>query len=133
MGWITRFGITFLLLSGFLGTACARTTSEEKSPVPSFPQQIPKELIQGEALFNSYCARCHGERATGTNLGPPFVHKIYEPSHHADLSFHFAVQRGVRAHHWSFGDMPPVPGVKQEEVVAIVSYVRWLQQQVGIE
>ncbi len=59
---------------------------------------------------------------------PPLVHKIYEPGHHADGAFLLAVSRGVRAHHWPFGDMPPVDGVSQEDVQKIVAYVRALQR-----
>ena len=133
MEWMMRLSIVFLLLSGLLWVGCSRTTSEEQNPVPSLASQPPKEFAGGEALFDTHCVRCHGERAAGTHLGPPLVHKIYEPGHHADPSFHLAVQRGVRAHHWSFGNMPSIPGVKPEDVSEIVSYVRWLQRQAGIE
>ena len=65
----------------------------------------------GEQQFNEKCATCHGVNAAGSDQGPPLIHKIYEPGHHADGSFYNAVQNGVRAHHWNFGDMPPQPGV----------------------
>jgi hypothetical protein len=61
------------------------------------------------------------------------VHIIYEPNHHADAAFILAARNGVRAHHWRFGDMAPVPGVTDEMVLEIVGYIRWLQRQVGIE
>jgi mono/diheme cytochrome c family protein len=93
---------------------------------------IPEEHLEGERVFNVHCVACHGERGTGTALGPPLVHIIYEPSHHADAAFFLAVERGVRAHHWGFGDMPPVPGLGRNEVEAVVGYIRWLQRQVGI-
>ncbi len=86
----------------------------------------------GEALFNSKCSKCHGLKGVGTDKGPPLVHKIYEPNHHADLSFHWAAERGVRAHHWGFGDMPPVEGVSMDEVSAIIKYIRGLQKEAGI-
>jgi mono/diheme cytochrome c family protein len=95
--------------------------------------RIPPELAAGEAAFDANCAVCHGTRALGTDLGPPLVHIVYEPSHHSDLAFLIAVERGVRAHHWAYGDMPPVPGVSREEIQQIVAYVRYLQRQVGIE
>lgn len=94
---------------------------------------IPEELAAGEAAFRANCATCHGERALGTERGPPLVHIVYEPSHHADVAFYLAIDRGVRAHHWSFGDMPPQPQVDRSQAEAIVRYVRFLQQQVGIE
>jgi hypothetical protein len=39
----------------------------------------------------------------------------------------------VRAHHWRFGNMPPVDGVNRAEVEKIVAYVRALQRANGIE
>lgn len=93
----------------------------------------PVEFQPGEAKFKANCARCHGERAAGTNQGPPLIHKIYEPSHHGDAAFQMAAARGVRAHHWSFGDMPQIDGVTPEDVKQITAYVRWRQRQAGIQ
>jgi mono/diheme cytochrome c family protein len=93
---------------------------------------IPPELAAGEATFNANCAPCHGERALGTSRGPPFIDVIYESSHHGDLAFIMAAQRGVQQHHWTFGDMPPLPNVTFEQVQSIIGYVRFLQHQAGI-
>jgi len=97
------------------------------------PGPVPARLADGERLFNDNCARCHGTRAAGTDAGPPLVHTVYEPNHHADIAFQRAVALGVPAHHWRFGNMPPVPGVDEAAVVRITAYVRWLQRQAGIE
>lgn len=93
---------------------------------------VPAELREGEALFTRHCAACHGEAALGTETGPPLVHPVYHPGHHADAAFLLAVLRGVRAHHWSFGDMPPLPMVSRDEATAVVAYVRWLQREAGV-
>ncbi|MBI5810461.1 MAG: cytochrome c [Deltaproteobacteria bacterium] len=87
---------------------------------------------KGEDLFNSKCAMCHGRKGAGTKIGPPLVHKIYEPNHHADMSFHMAIQRGVRAHHWGFGDMPRINGVTEADADEIIRYIRGLQKEAGI-
>ena len=65
-------------------------------------------------------------------VAPPLVHKIYEPSHHGDESFQRAAAVGVRAHHWSFGDMPAVEGITRGDVTMIVAYIRELQRANGI-
>ncbi|HUH11472.1 MAG TPA: hypothetical protein VMK65_00115 [Longimicrobiales bacterium] len=65
-------------------------------------------------------------------LVPPLVHAVYEPSHHADVAFQMAVRRGVRAHHWSYGDMPAQPHIPPAQADSIIGYVRWLQRQAGI-
>ncbi|MCE2454018.1 MAG: cytochrome c [Nitrospinae bacterium] len=106
-----------------------------KRPEPPRQAQVPVTMAQikkGKSLFSRNCMRCHGPEARGSRIGPPLVHKIYEPSHHGDAAFFMAVSRGVRSHHWKFGDMQPVPGVKPEEVALIVGYVRWLQRKAGI-
>ncbi|HEX6949712.1 MAG TPA: cytochrome c [Nitrospira sp.] len=93
---------------------------------------VPAEFQAGEAKFNAHCAACHGPQATGTQQGPPLVHKIYEPNHHGDAAFLRAAEFGVRAHHWEFGNMPKIEGVSSGDVEQITRYVRWLQRQAGI-
>jgi mono/diheme cytochrome c family protein len=106
---------------------------------PAPPQQTtsgattPAEFQTGEAKFNASCSVCHGARATGTDHGPPLVHKIYEPNHHGDAAFQLAAANGVRAHHWEFGNMPKIEGVTPQDVEQIIRYVRWLQRQAGIQ
>ncbi len=93
----------------------------------------PAAMAGGAAIFERNCAKCHGQKAKGTDKGPPLVHKIYEPGHHADVAFYLAVRRGVPAHHWPFGDMPPIEGIGDEEIAQIVDHVRGLQRAAGIE
>ena len=89
--------------------------------------------VLGETAFNAKCAACHGANAAGQlGVAPPLVHKYYEPSHHGDMAFIMAAQNGVKAHHWPFGDMPPVAGLTQGAVKNIVAYVRALQRANGI-
>lgn len=90
------------------------------------------ELQQGAQVFAAKCAVCHGAGGVGTDKGPPLIHKIYEPGHHDNGSFYRAVRQGVRAHHWQFGDMPPVAGVSDGEVERIIAYVRERQRAAGI-
>jgi mono/diheme cytochrome c family protein len=88
--------------------------------------------MRGRTAFDTNCAPCHGTNAAGSDKGPPLVHMIYNPGHHADGSFFLAAKRGVRSHHWRFGDMPPQPQVTDGEIAAIVRFVRELQAANGI-
>lgn len=100
----------------------------------TLPASLSPNATMGQRAFEATCAACHGENATGKmGFGPSLVHKIYEPSHHADMAFQLAVQHGVRAHHWKFGDMPPQTGLTPSDVANIVAYVRELQRANGIE
>jgi mono/diheme cytochrome c family protein len=96
------------------------------------PQQLSGLARSGKVLFEANCAQCHGQVGEGTDHGPPFVHDIYNPGHHPDISFVLAARNGVRAHHWPFGNMPPQPQVNEAQVEAIVKYVRELQEANGI-
>jgi mono/diheme cytochrome c family protein len=120
-----------VLLTALLVLSLACTADLSELPPP--PTEIPAEYTGGATAFAANCASCHGEFARGTDVGPPLVHPYYVPSHHADVAFRFAVQRGVAAHHWGFGDMPAQPQVTEQELDAIVPYVRWLQREAGIQ
>ena len=120
-----------------LGCSENGSTAESSSMSPPFvvasvEKVLPAEFEEGKATFNTFCFRCHGEQGIGTENGPPLVHKIYEPNHHADMAFQRAAVNGVRAHHWKFGNMPKIEGVQPEQVIQIIGYVRWLQRQAGI-
>ena len=95
--------------------------------------ELTQTAQRGRQAFDANCSGCHGVNATGVDgAGPPLVHIVYEPNHHGDMSFYMAVRQGVRAHHWPFGNMPPVEGVSDTEVATIIAYVRELQRANGI-
>ncbi len=95
--------------------------------------EIEGNAAVGQTIFESACAACHGAQGAGNSeAGPPLIHKIYEPSHHGDESFQRAVAHGVRAHHWRFGDMPPVDGLTRGDVVMVIDYIREIQRANGI-
>lgn len=97
------------------------------------PAQLSPEATIGKRAFEAKCAECHGADAAGQDgVAPPLIHRIYEPSHHSDEAFQLAVRTGVRAHHWSFGNMSPVEGLTRADVQYIVRYVRELQRENGI-
>jgi len=130
------------LLLSFSGTACNAEPESQAPPPPTDEIQVllrgiaatsPPEVAQGKTLFEQHCSVCHGPAGDGTTQGPPLVNIIYEPNHHADAAFVLAARNGVRAHHWRFGDMAPLPDVTESMVLQIVGYIRWLQRQVGIE
>ena len=90
------------------------------------------EAVFGKLTYDKHCSSCHGTNGIGTDKGPPFLHRVYHPNHHGDGSFYRAVEHGSPAHHWKFGDMPPVEGITKEQVRFIIEYVRTLQKVNGI-
>ena len=89
--------------------------------------------VAGEESFQTRCSTCHGQVGEGTAAGPPLVNRLYEMGHHPNFSFHNAVNNGVIAHHWNFGNMPAIPNVPPEEIDAIICHVRDLQRAEGID
>ncbi|SMX27731.1 Cytochrome c [Pelagimonas phthalicica] len=99
----------------------------------ALPASLSPNAQLGQRAYETVCVACHGEDGSGRNgMGPPLVHKIYEPSHHGDEAFQRAVALGVRAHHWSFGDMAPVSDFTRADVKMIITYLRELQRANGI-
>lgn len=110
---------------------------EAAAPARPADQIVVPELTaaaqMGQIAFEENCATCHGLKAAGTDQGPPLIHKIYEPSHHADFAFQRAARAGVQAHHWRFGNMKPVEGVTDKQIEWIIRYVREVQRANGID
>jgi mono/diheme cytochrome c family protein len=128
-GCIRRYGRRSLLAVLLLaGCQAEEVDGELLAAVP-----VPEEHQEGAALYRAWCQSCHGPSAAGTDQGPPLVHTVYRPRHHGDEAFQLAVSQGVRAHHFRFGDMQPVPGLSRDEVASITGYIRFLQRAVGID
>ena len=106
------------------------TAAPGQAEVPKTAEALA--VYDGKESFLNRCAVCHGETANGTQSGPPLVNRLYEIGHHPNFSFHNAVNKGVTAHHWNFGDMPSIPNVEPAEIDAIICHVRDLQRSEGI-
>lgn len=123
--------------ANFIGILDVNQSFAEDSDRHPFVKVIEPKLNQIERLgksdFEDNCAACHGENAAGTSNGPPLVYSYYRPQHHPDAAFYRAASKGVQAHHWDFGNMPPPEGVKKFEVARIIAYVRALQRANGVK
>jgi mono/diheme cytochrome c family protein len=97
------------------------------------PVQDPDLVAEGDVLYQVNCASCHGADLKGTDLGPSHLSVVYEPSHHGDGAFEMAIRIGTRQHHWPFGDMAPVEGLSDEDIEAIIAFVREAQRLKGFE
>jgi mono/diheme cytochrome c family protein len=118
-----------LVVTLFVVAACGND-KDIATTLQSTPADM---LVTGQALYEQSCAECHGVDLRGTDKGPSHLSVVYEPSHHADGAFLVAVIRGARAHHWNFGDMPPIPNLEPDDVAAITAYVRSVQHREGFE
>mgnify|MGYP005677098009 FL=1 len=107
---------------GACGSGDGDTTAEESGLV-----------AVGADVYAESCASCHGADLRGTDKGPSHLSIVYEPNHHTDESFRNAIANGAPQHHWNFGDMEPVDGLTDEEVEAVIAFVRAEQERQGFE
>lgn len=132
---LVAMGVFWMVTSTEDKSVTTQATSGTRAIVEvSLPDTLSANAEKGKTVYTAKCAACHATDGAGQlNVAPPLVHIIYEPSHHGDEAFQRAVALGVRAHHWQFGDMPPVEGLTRGEVAMIVTYVRELQRANGIK
>ena len=104
------------------------------SDAPAPPTTAAAFVVpDGAAVYQQYCAECHGVDLRGTDKGPSQLSIIYEPNHHGDYAYRVAIREGTREHHWWYGDMPPVEGITDLEIEKVISYIRAEQERLGFE
>ena len=47
--------------------------------------------------------------------------------------FWVAIRDGVSAHNWEFGPMPAIGGLDDDEITAIITHIRGVQEREGFE
>jgi mono/diheme cytochrome c family protein len=124
---LLRIGVLAVVL--LLLASCDGDTAAQ----PDIPAQDPDLVATGANAFEANCAECHGADLRGTDRGPSLLSEVYVPSHHGDGAFQIAVLTGSPQHHWDFGPMPPVEGLTEADVEAIIAFVRETQRTEGFE
>ena len=112
------------IVAAFVLASCGSDEPAATAPAPAGT---------GAEVYASSCASCHGEDLRGTDMGPSQLSIVYEPNHHPDDSYRAAIKNGAGQHHWDFGDMPPVEGLDDEQIEAVIAYIRSEQQRLGFE
>ncbi len=120
-------GISFVLIAAVLVAACSSGDPEAPGASPG------QALADGASIYATSCASCHGADLGGTEKGPSHLSIVYEPNHHPDDAFRSAIANGAPEHHWNFGAMAPVPGLTDDEVEAVIAFVRSEQERLGFE
>ena len=124
------FRVTIIAaMLGLALTACSSADSDS----PGIPVQNSDLVAAGDVLYQANCAECHGSDLRGTDKGPSHLSNVYVPGHHGDQAFVVAARVGVRAHHWDFGNMEPIEGLSDDDLTAIIAFVRENQRIEGFE
>lgn len=124
---LNRFSLTVGIAVAGLSVALAACGSD--APTNSAGSQVER----GAEVYAESCASCHGADLRGTDKGPSHMSIVYEPNHHTDDSFRRAIADGAPQHHWNFGDMEPVEGLTEDDIEAVIAYVRAEQERQGFE
>ena len=128
-------GVAVIAVIAFVAMGGSTETTDAEAGENEFniPVQDALLVAEGDVLYQANCASCHGADLRGTALGPSHLSVVYQPGHHGDAAFALAAINGVRAHHWGFGDMAPIPGLSQEDLDRIIAHVRETQRIEGFE
>jgi mono/diheme cytochrome c family protein len=121
-----------VVLAAALGIVAA-SCGGSHSVSTGIPVQNSDLVAVGDVLYQANCAQCHGSDLRGTDKGPSHLSAVYVPGHHGDQAFVVAARAGVRAHHWDFGNMAPVEGLSDDDLTAIIAFVRENQRIEGFE
>ena len=128
------FASALILLVGlFSFLTLNKKGSEEKAIVQTTMPSLDNAFAKGATLYAENCAQCHGKSLGGVvGSGPPLAHPYYNPGHHGDKAFYRAVENGVQAHHWQFGNMPKIDSLTRRDVQRIIEVIRRVQRANGI-
>lgn len=87
----------------------------------------------GREHFAAHCGACHGAYGEGSDIGPMLVHALYGSSVFPDEEILRSVREGAVARNWPFGDMPPIEGTTDDQMILVIDFIREVQAGNGIE
>lgn len=88
-------------------------------------------LERGERIYVANCAQCHGGDLAGTERGPSLLLAVYGPDELADADIADAIRNGAEQRLFEFGPMAGNGALGDEQVDAIIAFVR--AEQSGVE
>ena len=124
-----KTSLTVAAVTVGLAVGLAACGSDDTEPTSASGSQVDR----GAEVYAQSCASCHGANLRGSDEGPSMLSIVYEPNHHTDDSFRSAIANGAPQHHWPFGDMEPVEGLSDDDVEAVIAFVRAEQERQGFE
>jgi len=128
--------VSWALVAAAIGGGYFWLSNAERKPPVIADVAVPEFsalAARGEVVFQDTCVACHGANLAGTENGPPLVVKAYRTAMHSDYAIGAAINNGVVAHHWRFGNMPPQDNIAPEDIEPVIAYIREMQVANGIE
>ncbi len=125
--------LTFAALVVVLTVALAACGDDDPVTSPSESLVPLAADADGATIYQARCASCLGEDLRGTDMGPSQLSIVYEPNHHGDESYRSAIRNGAAQHHWTFGNMPAIEDITDDQIERVITYIRTQQQELGFE
>src|SRR3546814_18786738 len=93
--------VVLAVIAGGLGLLASRLldTGGGAATVNVAVPTLSPVAVAGRVAFNANFAQCHGKSGVGPQQGPPSLHDIYNPGHHAAQAFPTTFRQGLRPHH----------------------------------
>ena len=85
-------------------------------------------LERGAGIYGANCAQCHGGDLAGTDSGPSLLEPISGPDELSDEQFADVIRNGADQERWEFGPMPANGAITDEQIDAILTFVRAQQR-----
>ena len=124
---LLRLGVSLFLFLALIASAAHAHQEAEGKPETGADQPAPSPQLvaQGHELFQKYCATCHaprdGKRDEAPNLTGLYQRKLTpamkHPVNDANIGGH--IKQGGPI-------MPPFPWLGQEEIAALLAYLKTL-------
>jgi mono/diheme cytochrome c family protein len=89
-------------------------------------------LERGERIYVANCAQCHGADLAGTERGPSLLLAVYGPDELPDTDIADAIRNGAEQRLFEFGPMAGNGALSDEQIDAIVAFVRAEQSGAGV-
>lgn len=120
---LVAYAVCVLLVIGlgFFGGELVYGISKSKTTGES----IGALTEEGAAIFNQSCAMCHYPDQTETKVGPG-LKGLYKKDHMAKSGWKVTDENIIRQLKTPYANMPPFPDLTEEEIRAMIAYLRSL-------
>ncbi len=106
--------------------------AEQRRQYLAHLEHPPDPYQKGQVLFAAHCNSCHalGDVPALKQRGASLLARMFYHPVTPDQNFFDVVRQGAKDRfNFSHGNMPPIPGLSDDEVREIVKYVRWAQAE----
>ena len=116
-----------LVVLAACGQASVTTATSSAGPITTLSY-----ADQGKALYDRYCAHCHGVDLQGGKAGTDLLGPEFRADQMDDTAYLVAVTDGVPAgKRPEFSGMAAVAGLDHSDIARITAYIRQRQDETG--